>query len=177
MNDIDCFVNAVDNAALREAYALLSRTAPLGCGDCGRLCASACCGGEKDDGMLLFPFEDKLFEGKEGFGIIEREGGGRLLICNGKCERRQRPLACRLFPLFPLVYEENGKTEIRVIRDPRFALCPLNRFEISLNPRFVRSVRLAGRYLIRDEIQRRFLIEEGKELLGIIRLRERLGII
>ncbi len=176
MNDIDSFVAAINNPALRNAYACLSSCTPLR-GDCGRLCQRACCHGDKGEGMLLFPLEEELFVNAEGFDIIEREGFGRLLVCNGKCLRRQRPLACRIFPLFPLIYEENGETNLKIIRDPRFSACPLSSGEIRLDPRFVRSVRLAGKYLMRDEIQRRFLTDISEELIEILSLRERLGII
>lgn len=177
MNDIDCFVDAVQNPALREAYALLSRCAPLGRGDCGRLCGGACCEGGEDDGMLLFPFEAELFENKEGFKIIEADSSRKLLVCSGRCERRQRPLGCRLFPLFPLAYEENGETRMRIIRDPRFASCPLNRGEMRLDYSFVRAVRLAGKRLMQDETQKKFLLELSAELADIIALRDKLGVI
>lgn len=101
--------------------------------DCGKLCNKACCSGD-DCGMYLFPVEKKAFDllkpdwASIDFSDLEYEHNGRniktpILFCNGKCDRYQRPLACRIFPLTPYL-DKNGRLEI--IIDPRArAVCPL----------------------------------------------------
>lgn len=97
--------------------------------DCGRLCGGACCqAGPELPGMYLFPGEQELFEGKEGFQIKEATlpgyGPVPLLVCSGQCDRAMRPLACRVFPLAPKLMD--GKLTVRA--DPRGrAVCPLAR--------------------------------------------------
>ena len=54
--------------AVQEARALLENATPLK-GDCGRLCRAACCAGDEETGMLLFPGEETLYEGC-GFGRV-----------------------------------------------------------------------------------------------------------
>ena len=89
-------------------------------------------------------------------------------------DRTERPLACRIFPLFPIVYEEDGKTKIKVIRDPRATMCPIVRSSKRVDPSFVRQVRMAARYLIRDEKILDYMKNVSLELLEIIELQARL---
>lgn len=109
-------------------YCLLEKETPLRF-DCGRLCGAACCQvtGELP-GMYLFPGEEVMFTGKEGFTLSEAQlpgfGPVRLLSCEGRCERAARPLSCRIFPLAPRV--EQGRIAARP--DPRGrVVCPLCR--------------------------------------------------
>ena len=97
-------MNNIKNPALREAYERLYHKTPLGFYNCGRLCDGLCCRGDSQ-GMWLFPYEEELFKDKEGFEICETEGnyGYPMVICSGECDRRERPLACRIFPLFPVI--------------------------------------------------------------------------
>ena len=47
----------------------------------------------------------------------------KLLVCNGRCSRSFRPMACRMFPLLPWM-DRHGR--IRIRPDLRaYALCPL----------------------------------------------------
>ena len=114
--------------------------------------------------MWLYPGEEELFTDKEGFALCEAEGnhGQPMVICSGECDRRERPLACRIFPLFPLVTEEDGRVNIEVIMDP-------------IDPSFARAVRRAAMYLVRDEEIKEYMKAVSLELLEIIELRERLG--
>ena len=118
MNDLD---------AVLRARSLLSTLTPLKT-DCGRLCQGACCQGDDETGMLLFPGEEALFESCT-FGRVlpaNFDLAGKpvsLFVCKGTCNREERPLACRLFPLF-LRFKKNGQTRVKL--DPRAAsVCPL----------------------------------------------------
>ena len=104
-----------NNPELREAYERLYHETPLGFYNCGRLCDGLCCRGDCK-GMWLYPYEEELFADKDGFEVCETEGnyGYPMVICSGECDRADRPLACRIFPLFPLVTEEDGKINIKV---------------------------------------------------------------
>lgn len=166
----------IKNPALREAYERLYHKTPLGFYNCGRLCDGLCCRGDCQ-GMWLYPYEEELFDGKEGFEVCETEGnyGYPMVICLGECDRAERPLACRIFPLFPLVFEEEGKIQIKVIYDPRAGMCPLARQNKQLDPSFVKEVRKAARYLVRDEKILEYMKAVSLELIEIMELQYRLG--
>ena len=71
--------------------------------DCGLLCGGACCKGDENTGMLLFPGEETTLN------IIEKDGV-RLAVCEGKCKREERPLSCMIF-LFSMCFpHKNPKT-------------------------------------------------------------------
>ena len=142
--------------------------------DCGRICGARCCrscDGE-ETGMLLFPGEEALYRDKPGWKILE-EANGKMVICPGTCVRDERPLACRLFPLLPLIREEG----IRAAADLRArAVCPLARQGIrAVDPAFRDAVREAGEMLAEDGEQRCFLQALTAEQDEIRQLRERLG--
>ena len=98
--------------------------------DCGSLCGKLCCesGGGDETGMYLFPGEEALFRGKEGYRILPSNfiyGNGKranLLLCTQPCKREERPLSCRIFPLVPYYRRGSG---VRIILDPRASICPL----------------------------------------------------
>ena len=117
-----------------EIYKLLDEVTPLS-QDCGVLCDKACCNEEDEPaGMFVFPFEEELLK-KVEFGYIEEsncEYGedkvAKIFYCTKPCNREQRPLACRIFPLTP--YRKNGK--IKLVMNPAAKkMCPLAR---SLHP-------------------------------------------
>lgn len=146
---------------LKRAYSILDSAQPVPF-DCGRLCNKKCCNGSNEDGMLLFPGEEKLFENEDGFKVISTEQGN-VLICSGTCDRTRRPIACRIFPLFPYVTEENGRYNISVLNDTRaIGYCPLCDEDILRT--FSRSVRMAARNLIRDEDCLNFLLQLTQDL-------------
>ena len=118
--------------------------------DCGLLCGKACCKGDSETGMLLFPFE------KTSLPVIEKDGL-RLCVCNGSCSREERPLSCMIFPFFPYLTDEG---RIRVIPDIRgSSLCPIvrNFAQTKLDRRFLRRVKEVGRLLKEDNECRAFL--------------------
>ena len=145
--------------AVRAARALLECVTPLN-RDCGGVCGGACCQTDEDGqgGMLLFPGEEALYQGRPGFSITADTAAGvplPLLTCEGRCRREERPLSCRLFPLLP---KERGE-DIIVVRDRRgFIVCPLLPSGLSaFQPAFIEAVRAAGRALYAVEEHRVFL--------------------
>ncbi|MBR3692329.1 MAG: hypothetical protein IKL89_06485 [Clostridia bacterium] len=126
--------------------------------DCGQLCGAACCKGDAQTGMRLFPHEESVLS------VTETPDGGRLCVCDGSCDRKSRPLACRIFPFFPTV-DDRGR--IFVEPDMRAArLCPLiaNADEILFDRRFFRALRRVGKILSRDPECRAYLREVTEEI-------------
>lgn len=142
-----------------QLYRLFDKSVPT-TGDCGKLCQKACCRGD-DAGMYLFPGEKKIFElinadwatiepSEFTYSFGGKEKNVPILFCSGKCDRFQRPLACRIFPLTP--YLKDGKLEI--ITDPRAkSVCPLSRsFDISdYEPDFVDNIKKTFRILLTNK--------------------------
>lgn len=141
---------------ITQAKNILSCYTPL-TADCGLVCDKACCKGDENTGMLLFPGEDTVLPVKE-------KGGNRLCVCEGKCDRSTRPLSCIIFPFFPYI-TENGKitakADIRGIN-----ICPLisHKDEVVFSKIFLRRVARAGRILAKDEECRRFMWETSREM-------------
>lgn len=148
------------NEAVMQARALLKTLTPLK-SDCGRLCGGACCEGDEGTGMLLFPGEDALYEGCAFARVLDAGftlGGetAKLLVCSGRCERENRPLACRLFPLF-LAFKKDGGTKVRLDHRAR-GVCPLTQYGLSaLDEAFAEAVRKAYDLLLEDETCRAYL--------------------
>lgn len=140
----------------QKAYRLLEETTPLKF-DCGELCGSACCKGDEDKGMLVFPGEEQLFAGiwddikiKQTSITLEQDKMAKLAVCRGKCQRHFRPLSCRIFPLTPY-FPTEGK--LQIIMDPRAkSLCPIaaNTDHAKINRIFARRVRHVFQQLVQD---------------------------
>ena len=122
--------------------------------------------------MLLFPGEEEAYLEKPGWTVQETPAG-LLAVCPGRCERSERPLACRIFPLLPVLREDG----VKAAADQRArAVCPLLRQGIrGMNPAFAEAVREAGRILAEDPEQREFLEMLTGEQDGLKALREKLG--
>ncbi len=148
----------------KKANKIIGEKTPLK-KDCGIVCGTACCKGDENTGMLLFPFEETTLAVKEKDGV-------RLAVCEGHCRREDRPLSCRIFPFFPYVTAE-GK--IKVIPDIRGAsVCPLVRqFKaVKFDRGFLWRVKKVGRLLYADEACREFLIDISRETDTVISLTE-----
>ena len=162
------------NSVLRTARKKLKNVTPLK-KDCGRVCGAACCRSPEDEetGMLLFPGEEELYAGKNGWRIRET-AAGPMVICPGQCDRDERPLACRMFPLLPV---EGADGEIRAVTDLRAkTVCPLARQGRSaMDPAFVEAVREAGSLLAGQEEQAAFLRRLKAEQEELKRLRRAFG--
>ena len=144
------------DTAVSAAREKLNQVTPLK-KDCGRICGARCClslDGE-ETGMLLFPGEAAAYAEKAGWEI-RQTAQGEMVLCPGRCEREERPLSCRLFPLLPVIGED-GK--VRAVIDQRArAVCPLARQgKDALDPAFTEAVREAGEILAQDEAQVLFL--------------------
>ena len=147
-----------------QAYRLLDTLTPLTI-DCGKLCGSACCGdnGQQDAGMYLFPGEqvmladiDMRIEPSE-FRYGNDNKAALIAICDGTCDRRYRPLACRIFPLVP--YMKKGHA-MRVVMDSRGrSMCPLIQTHMpdELDERFVETVAYLFRILAKNSEIAEFL--------------------
>ncbi len=125
--------------------------------DCGLLCNKACCdGGDGDLGMYLFPGEELVISDSSYLRIeptdIPLGGGSHVLLanCDGKCDRRLRPLSCRIFPLTPYLSYQQTLTLDLDIRAT--GICPLvnGKNTPPLQPDFIRSVRKTIRILAKD---------------------------
>jgi len=122
--------------------------------------------------MLLFPGEDALYRDREAW-TIRQTPAGPMVICPGTCSREERPLACRLFPLLPVI---RGGTVKAAVDQRAYAVCPLARQGIrALDPEFAEAVREAGRMLAEDGEQYRFLEVLTEEQDELKQLRNRLG--
>lgn len=159
--------------SVAQARAMFDDLTPLRA-DCGLTCGGACCQPMEGEntGMLLFPGEEAYYEGRPGYCLTHTDHG-MLLTCNGRCERADRPLSCRLFPLLPLVRPDG----IKVATDLRAkAVCPLARQgKDALVPEFVAAVRQAGRILSQDEAQRAFLLQLTRTQDELKLLRKQFG--
>ncbi len=140
----------------KKAKAIIGEHTPLK-KDCGQLCGSACCKGDGGTGMLLFPNEETSLK------VIEK-GGVRLAVCDGKCDRHQRPLSCMIFPFFP-TYNEKGRVEVKTDLRGR-GICPMidRADEIKFNRGFLWRVKKLGRYLAQDEECREFMEGISEEI-------------
>lgn len=151
-----------------QLYKLFDDVTPIKA-DCGLLCGSACCKGD-DSGMFLFPGEEAVYRLLEPDWIkieptdltYEFEGVRRtvkLALCSGSCDRFERPLACRIFPLTPYI---NGGGELEIMIDPRAkGICRLARgFMLEdFSPAFVKNVERTFKLLSKNRRIRAFLKE------------------
>ena len=154
-------MNAAD--FYRQIYDYLDLKTPL-LRDCGKICNKACCRGDDPDaGMYLFPREREMYKTLPKWARIEESdfaSDGKnvdILICDGTCDRRLRPLSCRIFPLTP--YVKDGV--LSVIIDPRGKLiCPLT----SVSDSFFRAVFNVSRLLFKVSETRKFLYSVSEQI-------------
>ncbi|NLW20001.1 MAG: hypothetical protein GXY84_01315 [Clostridiales bacterium] len=159
-------------AALLAARDRLGEVTPLH-RDCGALCAAACCAPDDQGrgGMLLHPGEEACYRRlPAGFAIARDDSllpEGRLLTCQGHCQRHTRPLACRIFPL--MFTRAGAGFDVRL--DPRaWPLCPLMPSGIQgLRADFVQAAREAAAILARDAAQAAFLDAQDQAVRALAR--------
>lgn len=151
-----------------QIYRMFDDVTPIPA-DCGQLCGKACCKGD-DMGMYLFPGEKAVYDllspswnGIEPSNMTYSHNGRKysvpIIFCSGKCDRYQRPLACRIFPLTPYL-NKDGKLE--VIVDPRAkSICPMAKalYVSDFSPSFVKNIKRAFTLLIKNPRIRAFITE------------------
>lgn len=150
----------------RYAHRILDTVTPC-YGDCGKRCGSICCeDSEEGTGMYLYPGECALYKSVPHWAKIEKSGffygdsEALILSCQGTCDRKMRPLACRIFPLVP--YQKKGE-RMKIIFDPRAtAMCPLTPRD--LTPDFILAVQKSMHAVMRLRKARAF-IEAQSELI------------
>ncbi len=140
------------------AYSLFEDVTPL-YGDCGTMCNNACCMGDDESGMYLFPGEECMYKKLPSWLEIDvssfeysDDKYAYIALCKPFCDRRLRPLACRIFPLLPYV---TGEGELKIIMDPRGKnMCPLAvaAEPQQLSPQFVRRVTYLGRLMMKNKV-------------------------
>ena len=154
-----------------QLYKLFDSVTPTAA-DCGMLCDSACCEGD-DSGMYLFPGELEVFKllnpdwakiEKSDFkyNYMGKAYSVPIIFCNGECDRYQRPLACRIFPLTPIL-DENGK--LQIITDPRAkSICPLSKAFLleDYEKKFVDAVKYSFSLLMKNKQFAAFMVEYTK---------------
>lgn len=156
---------------IKTCYSLLRNVTPLEY-DCGKICQGLCCKGDDKTGMLLFPGEENLID--PDITVYKNENGDSFAVCDGTCDRNKRPLACRIYPLFPVIKTENGEEYIETEYDIRAAECPLLSSELAISRNFVKKVRRVGKYLLLNEETAEFYsrlsdeINEYNELKNIL---------
>ncbi len=152
------FMSSTDYQKMyQKIFKVMGELTPLKA-DCGKLCAGACCKGDSDTGMRLFPFEETCLP------VTYLKTGDRLVVCDGNCNRNERPLACRIFPFFPTI-DDNGRVFVEPdLRAKR--LCPLltHSERILFDKRFFKAVKRVGKILAKDEKCREFLRESTEEI-------------
>ncbi len=157
--------------AVERARERLEKVTPLE-SDCGRICGAACCRSleGEETGMLLFPGEEDFYRDKPGWKIL-KGSAGNVVVCPGTCDRRERPLSCRLFPLLPLLRE--GKVRTGMDQRAR-AVCPLFSSGLKgISEAFRKAVRETGEILAETDEGREMLIkltemqDELKSLHGL----------
>ncbi len=130
-----------------KIYKMLENITPLPV-DCGELCNGACCTvTDEITGMYLFPGEEVMYENLPKWAEIHDtdftyDGGKEvnLITCEGRCNRKLRPLSCRIFPLVP--YAKRGE-DLKIVMDVRGrGMCPLaTAMKVEdLSPEFVETV-------------------------------------
>ncbi len=147
-----------------KLYKMLEDVTPLTI-DCGQLCNGACCAPtEEIMGMHLFPGEKVMYEPLPKWTKIYESNftynNGKkvqLITCHGTCDRKLRPLSCRIFPLVP--YAKRGD-KLKIMLDIRGrGICPLaTAMELEdLNPLFVKRVILAMNLCMKVRDTREFI--------------------
>ena len=154
---------------LKRAHKLLDDVTPLKF-NCGNLCGAKCCqshsiNSTENPGMLLLPCEEALL--KDSSFAFKDSSDGKILICNGKCNRSNRPFSCRIFPFYASISEDG---HISLKSDPRaFMNCPVSlkkkgtRHSVYFHRNAVRAVRI----LMRNEDFKREFIKTSEFCDGL----------
>jgi hypothetical protein len=149
-----------------KLYRILDKKTPLKF-DCGLLCGSKCCRGGSNNGMHLYPGEECMYGFQSEFLELKEESLSNTTIsfavCKGECNRKYRPLACRIFPFAPYI-SSDGK--LYIVKDPRaYYQCPLFHSEdIRISGIFKRKIRDIFHLVIKDPEIKEYIIVLSKVL-------------
>ena len=157
---------------IRQAILSMGESTPLSI-DCGVLCGGICCRGNETMGMWVFPGEKPLLSSF----AVQQNADNQVVVCTGHCKREERPLSCRIFPLYPMVFrsKRTGKWQVKAMPDPRaLRICPLFREGTEITREFQRAVRRMGKILCKDRELRRYLVETTEFLTYLYEVRGRL---
>ncbi len=144
-------------------YKKLENITPIGV-DCGQLCGAACCEGDGETGMYLFPFEEQMYDGTEDWleiydsDFIIDGNPVKIAICDGTCDRKKRPLSCRIFPLFKC--DGGLKNDLRAVH-----ICPLAAGNITLEEydhKFVENTKKVFNILSKFKVTKKYIEETQK---------------
>lgn len=130
--------------------------------------------------MILLPGEERRYQPVPSWAEIVnldtlpphripqryRGYGLHLLICQGHCPREERPLACRMFPLAPILTERDV---LRLVLDTDgIEVCPLvqNGKLNALERSFLRQVRAAWQVLLEDPTIKHWIQVESKRRIA-----------
>ncbi|HHV95854.1 MAG TPA: hypothetical protein GXX37_05190 [Clostridiaceae bacterium] len=152
----------------RKAYKILDKSTPLKI-DCGLLCNKRCCAGDSKSGMQLYPGEEIMLSNKKFLHLrdeIFHNMNIKFAICNGSCDRKHRPLACRVYPLTPYVSQ---KGKLFIVEDPRAKyICPILLYNKSkdIDKYFKRKVYKVFLLLSQDEDINKYLLYLSDTIRG-----------
>jgi len=158
---------------LDGARALLDHLTPMN-QYCGKRCGAACCQGGEEDGMLLFPGEERYYENCS-WADIKPDPMGLRLVCRGECPRENRPLSCRIFPMvIRAKRQEDGTAKANISMDVRaWPVCPLMQSgKKGLRADFVDTVKAAAGLLVLEDKHMAFLIQLSEELKAYEQMRD-----
>lgn len=133
----------------KRAYRLLDVSPLKDGGDCGLLCGRKCCRPLEELGIYLMPHERNALYGSKDTFRWERQKRGYFLQCDGICDRKSRPMQCRVYPLMPII----GLNGLMFIRNPMGG-CPIDKND--LTPEFIRRCFKAYKLILKNSRLLRF---------------------
>ena len=147
-----------------KIYELLVDSTPLA-EDCGQLCQNACCkvipNSNLEMGIYLYPGEEVMFERtNDAFSWHKQAasdydfpsdwtGTVDFLYCLGNCQRVNRPLQCRFFPLAAHLTEDDKLQIIFETWDLPYT-CPLIEDRMPILPEYIANIYAAYSILLSD---------------------------
>ena len=190
--------SSIKKDTFKAIYRLLDKVSPID-GDCGRLCGSICCtygtensassgsvsGEEMSLGLYLLPGEEKVFTGEEDWLGWTSENAedyefpeswhGKVYFLECKraplCDRKMRPLQCRIFPITPHL-DEYGNLFMIYQSGQLPYKCPLIDEKTVLNEDFLKANYTVWKHLLRDplifdlvEMDSCFREEDGEDII------------
>lgn len=114
--------------------------------DCGAICGRACCRPDEDMGLYLMPHEINMETIHDANFRWHRDRRRYFIQCDGTCDRRFRPLQCRIYPLMPVLYQGH----VVIAKNNEYG-CPIKAEDI--NKRFIKNL-FKALHILRDRNKR-----------------------